>query len=197
MRVFALAFVWVTCWFSSEEAISASRVQAEEPAKPEPKPEPRREPKPEEKPKPSQPEEVKKAEVVRKEATEAAPTNSGKKTVSELTKDFKRLGGLFEFYLQMEKGKLLLHLKKDQLEKEFIYFPQTIDGVVQSGFMRGQYGDQVVIRWRRIFDRIEVRKVPTGFYFEPGHPLARAAEANTSEAVLASEVVMAEDQTGY
>jgi hypothetical protein len=197
MRVFALAFVWVTCWFSSEEAFSASRVQAEEPAKPEPKPEPRREPKPEEKPKPSQPEEVKKAEVVTKEATEAAPTNSGKKTVGELTKDFKRLGGLFEFYLQMEKGKLLLHLKKDQLEKEFIYFPQTIDGVVQSGFMRGQYGDQVVIRWRRIFDRIEVRKVPTGFYFEPGHPLARAAEANTSEAVLASEVVMAEDETGY
>jgi hypothetical protein len=161
---------------------------------PEPKPKPK--PKPEDKPK-APVEEVKKAEKVEKPVAPAAPASSAKKTVAEVTKDFKKLAGLFEFYLQMEKGKLLLHLKKDQLEKEFIYFPQTIDGVVQSGFMRGQYGSEAVIRWRKVFDRIEVRRVPTGFFFEPGHPLERAAAANTSEAVLASEVVLAEDETGY
>jgi hypothetical protein len=170
----------------------AGAVGAEREPVPEPKPAGKPEPKPKE-----GVEEIKKAEVAAKPVVAAAPVAPTKKTVAELTKGFRKLEGLFEFYLEMEKGKLLMRLKKDQLEKEFIYFPQTIDGVVQSGFMRGQYGSQAVIRWHKVFDRIEVRQVPTGFYFEPGHPLERAAAANTSEGVLASEVVMAEDETGY
>jgi hypothetical protein len=199
----AIVFILFVGLLSSSVLHSAASAAEEKPpVKPEPKPAPEPQPapapaaKPEEKPK-APAEEIKKAEVAAAPAAAPVPASSGKKTVVELTKDFKKLGGLFEFYLQMEKGKLLLHLKKDQLGKEFIYFPQTIDGVVQSGFMRGQYGSEAVIRWRKVFDRIEVRRVPTGFYFEPGHPLERAAAANTSEAVLASEVVMAEDETGY
>lgn len=120
-----------------------------------------------------------------------------KKTVAEVTKDYRRLGGLFDFFFHPEKGKLLLYLRKEQLGQEFIYHPQTLDGVVQAGFMRGQYGSEAVIRWQRAYDRIEVVEQPVAFYFDPGHPLARAAAANTSPAVLASEAILAEDEGGF
>ena len=161
------------------------------PSRPEPKPAPA----------PAQPAT---AEVTKPENPPApAPTEkkadeaNKKKTVAEVTKDHQRLTGLFDFFFQPEKGKLLLYLRKEQLNQEFIYHPQTLDGVVQAGFMRGQYGSEAVVRWLRAFDRIELLEVPVAFHFEAGHPLARAAAANTSSAVLASEAILAEDEGGF
>lgn len=165
----------------------------EPPSRPEPQPKPE--------PAPAKPAAVEAAKapekpspvVPEKKAEEAAK----KKTVAEVTKDHQRLAGLFDFFYQPEKGKLLLYLRKQQLNQEFIYHPQTLDGVVQAGFMRGQYGSEAVIRWLRAYDRIELVEVPVAFHFEPGHPLARAAAANTSPAVLASETILAEDEGGF
>ena len=133
-----------------------------------------------------------------KPVVEQKPASApGKKSVADVTKDCQKLSGLFEFYFHPEKGKLYLLVKKAQMAEEFIYFPQTIDGVVQAGFMRGQYGSEAVIRWRKVYERLEVVKQPTAFYFDPQSPLARASSANTSNAVLASETILAEDGTGY
>ncbi len=159
------------------------------------KPEPGPLPKPKPKPQPEAPLE-KKPESKEAKEEEKKPEPPAKKTVAEVTKDHRRLGGLFDFFFQPEKGKLLLYLRKEQLGQEYIYHPQTLDGVVQAGFMRGQYGSEAVIRWQRAFDRIEVVEQPVAFYFDPGHPLARAAVANTSPAVLASEPILAEDDGG-
>ncbi len=173
------------------------------PGKPEPKPapEPPPEPPPEPKPEPDKPSPDSETKAAAKEPPSQAEKKpeepAKKKTVAEVTKDHRRLGGLFDFFFQPEKGKLLLYLRKEQLDQEFIYHPQTLDGVVQAGFMRGQYGAEAVIRWRRAFDRLEVVELPVAFYFDPAHPLARAAAANTSPAVLASEAILAEDEGGF
>lgn len=120
-----------------------------------------------------------------------------KKTVAEVVKDHARVTGLFDLYLDKEKGAFYLYVKKEQVGPEFIYFHQDVDGVVQAGHNRGQYGDGRIFRFSRIFDRLEVIAENTAFYFDPQSPLARAAKANTSHAILASEPIVAEDSTGY
>lgn len=155
--------------------------------KPEPKPTPATEVKPEAK-KPETPAPV--AEVKKAEPTK-------KKTIAEVIKGHAKVTGLFEFYLDKEKGALHLYVKKSQLGPEFIYFTHTVDGVVQAGHNRGQYGEEEIFRMGRVFDRIEFVKQNTSFYFDPQSPLARAGKANTSHAILASESIVAEDAEGY
>ncbi len=180
---------------------------AEEPRKPEPPGRPPIGPNPPPpKPQPPKPDpapEVAKAPVPEK--TEAKPaettakrsTTEKKKTLAEVTKGHQHITGLFEFYLDRQKGTLHLYVKKDQIGPEFIYFNQTMDGVVQAGHNRGAYGNEQVFRLGHTFDRIEFIGESSAFYFDPQNPLARAAKANTSHAVLSSEAIVAEDQGGY
>ncbi|MCA1963710.1 MAG: zinc-dependent metalloprotease [Prosthecobacter sp.] len=72
-----------------------------------------------------------------------------------------------------------------------------MDGVVQAGHNRGGYGNEVIFRISKIFERIEFIAENTSFYFDPQSALARAKQANISHAVLASEGIVAEDAGGY
>jgi hypothetical protein len=178
---------------------------APKPTPPDPGPKPAPGPVPGPPPKPvpdkpvSEPKEAKAPVPEKKDDKEAAAktTPAKKKTVAEVTKGHQHITGLFDFYLDREKGTLHLYVKKDQIGPEFIYFNQTVDGVVQAGHNRGRYGSERIFRIARIFDRMEFIAENTAFYFDPQSPLARAAKANTSHAVLASEAVVAEDVKGY
>lgn len=165
------------------------------PAGPTPKPPAPAPAKPEEKPAPPEA----KAPVEEKKEVKVVVTNptAKKKTVAEVTKGHQRISGLFEFYLDREKGTLHLYIKKDQVGPEFIHFTHTADGVVQAGHNRGQYGDERIFRIARHFERLEFIAENTAFYFDPQSPLARASRANTTHAVLASESIVAEDAGGY
>jgi hypothetical protein len=187
-----------------------------EPGKPEPKPEPQRDPKPEPKPEPppapskpsptppSQPPatpaptaQTPAPAVPAKTTTTTTTTSAPKrKSVAEFTKDFKRVDGLFRTYLDHEKGGVWLYVAKNQVGPEFIYFNHSVDGPVAAGHNRGRYGDSIVIRLRRIFDRVEVIAQNTGLYFDPQNALSRAAIANVSPAILASENIVADDADG-
>jgi hypothetical protein len=178
---------------------------APKPTPPDPGPKPAPGPVPGPPPKPvpdkpvSEPKEAKAPMPEKKDDKEAGSktTPAKKKTVAEVTKGHQHITGLFDFYLDREKGTLHLYVKKDQVGPEFIYFNQTVDGVVQAGHNRGRYGSERIFRIARIFDRMEFIAENTAFYFDPQSPLARAAKANTSHAVLASEAVVAEDVKGY
>ena len=128
--------------------------------------------------------------------TPTAVASPKRKSVEELTKGMHRVTGLFEFYLDREKGGFYLFVRNDQIGPEFIYFHHTVDGVVQAGHNRGQYGDESIFKISRIFDRLEFTEQNTAFYFDPQSPLARAAKANTSHAVLASETIAATNSDG-
>ncbi|MBB5037247.1 zinc-dependent metalloprotease [Prosthecobacter dejongeii] len=197
MRLLLLSLVCLAAPLSAAETPPKPAPPAPTPApgKPEPKPDPKPDPKPEPEKKP---EAEKKPEEPAKPAL--APTTVAavkKKTLAEVTKGHQHVTGLFEFYLDREKGTLHLYVKKDQIGPEFIYFNQTMDGVVQAGHNRGQYGSERIFRISRTFDRIEFIAENTAFYFDPQSPLARAAKANTSHAILSSEPVVAEDANGY
>ncbi|MDZ4666408.1 MAG: zinc-dependent metalloprotease [bacterium] len=117
------------------------------------------------------------------------------KTVSikEKTKGSKKLDGLFPLYQDSATGNVSMMLKIDQLNKEYIYFSYTVDGVVAAGHFRGSFRDNKLFTIRRHFDRIEFTVLNTGFYFDPSNPVSKAAKANISEAILSSQKIVAED----
>ena len=105
-----------------------------------------------------------------------------------------RLEGLFDVYRDKESGETYLAIKPDQIDQEFIYNAVVTDGVVEGGVFRGAFGDNKIISIRRHFKRIEFVNDNAAFYFDPDNALSRAAHANISDAIVAVQEIVAEDE---
>jgi len=105
----------------------------------------------------------------------------------------EHLEGLLDVYRDKESGETYLAIKPDQIDQEFIYIAFVTDGVVEGGSFRGIFADNKMISIRRHFNRLEFVTVNTAFYFDPENALARAADANISNAILAVQEIVAED----
>ena len=123
-----------------------------------------------------------------------AKSEDEKKTIADLTKDAEKIPGLFTLYRDSKTGKVYLEIRKKQIGREFIYFTHTRDGIPGLGHFRGNFHEEKVFTIERSFDRVEFVAENTAFYFDRKNPLSRAAEANISRAVLASEEIAAEDE---
>lgn len=219
LHVFILPALFASVQAPAAEAPSKPSPPApapSQPAKPDKKPDPAPLPKPDDKkpepPKPAapaKPEDKPQSTPVAVKAEEkkvvpAAPAESRsasaperKKTVADVTKGHQRVVGLFDLFLDREKGTVHLYIRRSQMGQEFIYFTHTVDGVVQAGHNRGGYGSEVIFRMQKVFERIEFVAENSAFYFDPQNALSRAKKANISHAVLASEPVVAQDEGGY
>lgn len=102
--------------------------------------------------------------------------------------------GYFDVYRDKESGEIYLSIAPHQVDQEFIYFVLTTNGPVEGGHFRGAFRENAVVSVRRHFHRIEFIKENTSFYFDADSPLARAADANISPAVLAVQYIVAEDE---
>ncbi len=137
-----------------------------------------------------------KVEEKRPAPVTVVPAPPKKKTIADVTKNCDEIKGLFNLHRDRENGTVYLFVRKDQMEREFIYFSHTVEGVLAAGHNRGQFHDETVFVMKRSYDKVEFIKQNTAFYFDPMHPLARAAQANTSHAVMAVEAVVAENTEG-
>ena len=117
------------------------------------------------------------------------------KTVAEVLKDSDRIDGLFTLYRDRKTGALRMALTADELEKTYLYFTYTENGVPAAGQFRGAFGMSRadVFRVSRYYDRIEFIVENTSYYFDESKAIARAADANVSHAVAATEKIEAED----
>ena len=106
----------------------------------------------------------------------------------------EHLEGLLDVYRDKESGETYLAIKPDQIDQEFIYIAFVTDGVVEGGSFRGIFADNKIISIRRHFNRLEFVTENTAFYFDPENALARAADANISNAILAVQEIVAEDE---
>ncbi|WP_231749622.1 zinc-dependent metalloprotease [Polaribacter sp. BAL334] len=134
-----------------------------------------------------------------KEIVAPNPTPPAKKdkTVAELTKGNKKMEGLFTIFQDTVTGAVKLLVKKDQLDKDFIYFSQIADGVTEAGHFRGSYQGSSVFYIKQYFDRIDFIAPNTAFYFDKNNAISKSAEANISDAVIASgKVLVADKKTG-
>ncbi|MDZ4823371.1 MAG: zinc-dependent metalloprotease [Flavobacteriales bacterium] len=117
----------------------------------------------------------------------------------DITKKCTKSDGLFTLWRDTVSGKTYLEVKAAQLDKDYIYFNHIADAPVEAGYFRGSYGDSKVIRFHRSYERIEVLQDNTSFYYDPESALARAADANINDPLLASEKIEAtsKDKTSY
>ena len=131
-----------------------------------------------------------KKEVV---ASKPKPKQKGK-TIASLTKSSKKIEGLFTIYQDTITGSVKLLVKDDQLNKDFIYFSQIADGVTEAGAYRGSYRGSSVFHIRNYYNRIEFVAPNTAFYFDKNNAISKSADANISEAVIASGKILASDK---
>ncbi len=118
--------------------------------------------------------------------------DDGPTPVAEFVEDFDAFEGLFPIYQDPENGKIYMEISADQMDEEFIYFVYSMNAAPGAGGFRGLFRDNAVLRFERHFDKIEIVEVNTAFYFDPENALARASEANLSDAPLVSVPIKAE-----
>lgn len=130
------------------------------------------------------------------ETTEVSPTPPKKdKTIAELVKSSKKIEGLFPVYQDTITGALQLIISENQINKEYIYFSQITDGVLDAGRMnRGSYRGSKVFKIEKYFDKIEFVTQNTSFYFDPESPLSKSKDANISNGNMASIKIEASDK---
>ena len=128
--------------------------------------------------------------------TKAVEKDSTKKPTESLdqkTKGMTMFGGLFTFYQDTTDGSLFMLIEKTQVGEEFIYFVQSVDGVVDVHFNRGSYRRSRVFSIQKYFNRIELVNENSSFYFDPSNALSRAKNANISPSIIASQKIVAID----
>lgn len=133
----------------------------------------------------------------RKEASVATTNTStapAPKTVASIISKCKAYNGLFNLYQDEKDGTTYMLIRKDQLNKEFIYFTYIVDGVLDAGSFRGNFRDNKIFTIVRYFDRIELVNLNTNFYFDPNNALSKASNANIGHSILVSEKIEAEDK---
>jgi len=132
--------------------------------------------------------EKKKTETVKK-----TPPKKKGKSIKDLTKTSKKIEGLFTIYQDTISGSVKLLIKKEQLDKDFIYFSQIANGVLDAGQFRGAYQGSTVFHVKRYFNKLDFYAPNTSFYFDKNNALSKSADANISDAVIATGKILASD----
>jgi hypothetical protein len=127
-------------------------------------------------------------------AAEAPKPKDDKPSIASKTKNCKRIPGLFTLFRDTNTGKSYLLIKKNQLDKEFIHFTYTENGVTDAGFHRGQFRGSRIFKIKKHFEYIDFEQQNTGFYFNPNSELSKSSNANISHSSLAYEKIMASDE---
>jgi hypothetical protein len=123
----------------------------------------------------------------KKTGTEAAKKDKDEpKKIKEVTKKCKKIDGLFPIYQDTTSGSIKMVVSKEQIGKEYIYFSQVADGVLEAGSFRGSYRGSKVFKIEKYFNKIEFVTQNTSSYFDPKSALSKSASANMSEGVMAS-----------
>ena len=133
-----------------------------------------------------------------KETVKKVASKKKEKTINDLTKSSKKIEGLFTIYQDTITGAVKLLIKKNQLNKDFIYFSQIADGVTQAGQFRGAYKISSIFHVKKYFKRLEFVVLNTAFYFDKKNALSKSSKANISDAVIkVSEILATDHKTGH
>ncbi|MGQ8364652.1 zinc-dependent metalloprotease [Glaciecola sp. 1036] len=115
-------------------------------------------------------------------------------TLSEILEKQEAFEGFLDIYRDNKDGAGLIVIEESDLNKPFLYIASATDGVVAAGTFRGQYRETKLIEFRRRFNRIDVVSTTPRFYFDPESAISRAADANTSEAILVSTEIKHDEE---
>jgi len=133
----------------------------------------------------------------KKKAAKTKTVKSKNSTIAQKTKGMESMPGIFQLYRDNKTGELWMKIDSAQLNKEFIHFTYTENGVISAGHHRGSYRGSRIITFKKRFQRIDIIQKNTSFYFDTTKAISKSAEANISNAVLASEKIEATGAAGF
>lgn len=128
------------------------------------------------------------------ESVQKPPAKDKEKTIEDLVKSSKEIDGLFKIYQDTLKGTIQMLVSKEQIGKEYIYFSQIGNGVIDAGGFRGAYAGSKVFKIEKYFNNLEFITQNTSFYFDPASPLTKSKDANISNGNMASIEIEAFDK---
>ena len=99
--------------------------------------------------------------------TKKDKAEKNEKTIEELTKSSKKIEGLFTIYQDTVTAEVKMALKEEQFQKEFIYFSQIADGILEAGSFRGSYRSSTLFEIKKYYNKIEIIAPNTNYYFDP------------------------------
>lgn len=108
----------------------------------------------------------------------------------------QRRGGMWPIYWDAKEGKIYLEL--DNLGQDFLFLTALNSGLGSNpvGLDRGQLGDSIICRWRRIGPRIYLEQQNTKFRADDGSDAERrAVRESFASSILWSGEVAAEGQS--
>jgi hypothetical protein len=129
-----------------------------------------------------------------KSTTPPAPK---KPTVAEKTKGNKKVDGLFTLYQDTATGSVQMYVRKDQLDKEFIYQSFSLSGPTALFLNQSMHRATSVFKVKKAFDKLEFAVVNTGFYYDKNNPVSKTAEVDKPEAIFYNDKYSVEDADGY
>ncbi|MEM7549604.1 MAG: zinc-dependent metalloprotease [Bacteroidota bacterium] len=136
----------------------------------------------------------KKGKSAEKTKNESGAKKSDEKKIEDLVKSSSKIEGLFTLYQDTIKGTLQMLITEDHLENEYIYFSQIANGVTDARSFTGAYRGSKIFKIEKYFNRLEFVTQNTSSYFDPENALAKAADANISRGIMATETILAHDK---
>jgi hypothetical protein len=127
--------------------------------------------------------------------SEAVKPSTPPVTIAEKVKRCKKIDGLFTLYRDTVNGNLMMLINKDQLNKEYIYFSYIENGNSTTGHNKGTFRDNKVFKINKYYSQLEFTTINTSYYFDSKNNISKAADANITNAVMASEKIIAADET--
>ena len=133
-----------------------------------------------------------------KPTTDSAKSATPKKpTIADKTKGNKKAEGLFTIYQDTVTGSLQMYIRKDQMDKEFIYQSFSISGPTTLFLNQSMHRNTAVYKIKRAFDKLEFSEVNTNFYYDQNNPVSKSANVDKPEAVFFNDKFSIEDENGY
>jgi hypothetical protein len=131
-----------------------------------------------------------------KPATDTAKP-AKKAGITDKVKTSRKTEGLFTVYQDTAAGNLQLYVKKNQLDKEFIYQSYSMNGPASLGLNQMMHRANLTFRIQKYYDRLEFLITNNNFYFDSTNAISKAKNADIPDAVFYSDKVSAEDENGY
>lgn len=125
------------------------------------------------------------------------PAAPKKQTLADKTKGQKKNEGLFTLFQDTATGSLQIYVRKDQLEKEFIYQSFSISGPTSLFLNQSMHRATAVFKIKKAFDKLEFSLVNTNQYYDKNNPVSKTADVDKPEAIFFSDKVSLEDSIGY
>lgn len=120
-----------------------------------------------------------------------------KQTIADKTKGNKKNEGLFTLYQDTATGSVQMYIRKDQLDKEFIYQSFSINGPVALFLNQSMHRSTLVFKIKKAYDKLEFAIVNTGFFYDKNNPVSKTEDVDKSEAVFYSDKIALDDSLGY